>query len=369
MFLARTLLRPSGGPLSRALTTAAPGSIAFAFDIDGVLIRGGKALPTALTALQRLDANRIPFLLLTNGGGYLEEKRVEALTTLIGYPFHKDQIVQSHTPCKALVKDPQYGRVLVIGGRGTEAKEAALAYGFPEVVTPVELFKANPAVYPFGTYTQSDLSHAANVEVYGPAAKPITAILVFSDPRDFGTSLQLTLDLLNSNQGRLGTRRANTETARNPSPAIPIIFSNNDLLWANEYPVPRFGQGAFRIAVEALYQATNGVALESTILGKPFRVSYDYAHQVLANWKTGARTAPVLNVAPHPSPFSKVYMVGDNPASDIMGANNYGWESLLVRTGVYEDADWEEMVARPTGGVFDNVDEAVKWAVAQNGST
>lgn len=33
------------------------------------------------------------------------------------------------------------------------------------------------------------------------------------------------------------------------------------------------------------------------------------------------------------------YMVGDNPASDIAGARNFGWESILVRTGVFRGED------------------------------
>jgi len=34
-----------------------------------------------------------------------------------------------------------------------------------------------------------------------------------------------------------------------------------------------------------------------------------------------------------------IYMIGDNPASDIRGANAIGWPSFLVRTGVFRDAD------------------------------
>lgn len=32
-------------------------------------------------------------------------------------------------------------------------------------------------------------------------------------------------------------------------------------------------------------------------------------------------------------------MVGDNPASDIAGERNFGWESILVRTGVFRGKD------------------------------
>lgn len=35
---------------------------------------------------------------------------------------------------------------------------------------------------------------------------------------------------------------------------VPVYFSNPDLLWATDYPAPRFGQGAFAAALRELYQ-------------------------------------------------------------------------------------------------------------------
>lgn len=32
----------------------------------------------------------------------------------------------------------------------------------------------------------------------------------------------------------------------------------------------------------------------------------------------------------------KIVMIGDNEDTDILGAFNYGWQSILVRTGVSE---------------------------------
>ena len=34
---------------------------------------------------------------------------------------------------------------------------------------------------------------------------------------------------------------------------MPIHFSNPDVLWKSEHPFPRFGQGAFKLALRALY--------------------------------------------------------------------------------------------------------------------
>ena len=36
--------------------------------------------------------------------------------------------------------------------------------------------------------------------------------------------------------------------------SVPVYFSNPDLLWATDYPAPRFGQGAFAAALRELHQ-------------------------------------------------------------------------------------------------------------------
>ena len=59
---------------------------------------------------------------------------------------------------------------------------------------------------------------------------------------------------------------------------------------------------------------------------------------------------------------SHIYMVGDNPASDIIGGNMYGWNTCLVRTGVFQGGDNDEQ--NPANfGVFKNVLEAVQTAM------
>jgi ribonucleotide monophosphatase NagD (HAD superfamily) len=59
------------------------------------------------------------------------------------------------------------------------------------------------------------------------------------------------------------------------------------------------------------------------------------------------------------SALLNVYMVGDNPESDIAGANAYGWKSLLVKTGVYREG---KPAHEPTR-VVEDVEEALEWAV------
>lgn len=80
-----------------------------------------------------------------------------------------------------------------------------------------------------------------------------------------------------------------------PEDQIPVYFSANDLLWSNDFPQLRFGQGCFQESMAAIYQKTTGLELQryvrfrfiwimclpSTICrivgGKPSRATYEYA--------------------------------------------------------------------------------------------
>ena len=346
---------------------------AFVFDIDGVLIRGKKPILQAKPALDILNQHKIPYILMTNGGGVLEKVKADEVTEITGItpPISPLQVVQSHTPIKALALNHGFNRVLVIGGDGDNARVVAKDYGFKDIILPIDIVNDNPSVSPHHRFTKEDFArYAQPVDI----SKPIDAILVLNDPRDMNTDIQIVQDLLNSENGLIGTKR-NIHHIRNlEEPAIPIIFSNNDYVYANDYNLPRFGQGEFRIITEKLYKVTNNLKkhqkLESFILGKPFKIQYDFAHHVLIDWNNKLikdehllgnveQFLPQLGTEPNETPFKKIYMVGDNPESDIKGANDNGWESVLLRTGVYKDDDYNTMVAKPTVGVFNNVEDAV----------
>lgn len=362
-------------PICRRFYSKLRKEIAFVFDIDGVLLRGKKPIPGAKEALKLLNNYRIPYILLTNGGGITEGKRVEFISSQLQCEISPLQIVQSHTPMKALASNNNYRRVLVVGP--STSREAALSYGFRDVIMPVDLVKHTRAISPHHNYTQHELTHANDIDI----TIPIDAIFVFNDPRDMNSDLQIIMDTLNSENGYIGTKRNFNQLTNPEIPAVPIIFSNNDLVWANDYAIPRFGQGAFRIIIENLYREMNKLSprqnLHLTILGKPYKIQYDYAHYVLIDWRnklvnhetsdTFQEILPPLGQTPTESPFSKIYMIGDNPESDILGANTYGWESMLLRTGVYKDQDWNHIVAQPTCGVFDDVLQSVEFALIENG--
>ena len=132
-------------------------------------------------------------------------------------------------------------------------------------------------------------------------------------------------------------------------------------VWGNDHSVVRFGQGAFRLAIENVYKHTTGRDMQSTVFGKPHRITYDYANELLRQH--------LISLAPPSSATAEaakvvgpsVWMVGDNTESDIKGAVDFGWSSALVRTGVYKDHNGPPKY-KPTI-LVDNVEQAVIQAI------
>ncbi|KAL4888299.1 HAD-like domain-containing protein [Aspergillus ambiguus] len=329
---------------------AAAKNMAFAFDIDGVLAHGNEPIEEAKEALKMLNGDnelgiKIPYILLTNGGGKTETARCEQLSEILEVPISTDQFIQSHTPMQALAE--YYETVLVCGGEGQKIREVAENYGFKNVVHPKDILAWDPTVSPWRCFSEEDRAEAKPRDF---SKVKFDAILVFADSRDYATDMQLVIDLLLAEDGKMLTRAKDPVASR-----IPVYFSQGDLVFPTDHKgPPRLTQGAFRISIEAQYKALTGVDLERVVYGKPERATYTYADEVLRSWMEQIHNENRLP--------QNIYMVGDNPASDICGGNMYGWNTCLVRTGVFQGAVNDDN--NPANfGVFPNVLEAVKAAV------
>lgn len=103
--------------------------------IDGVLLRSSKPIEGATRGLKYLEKHKIPYILLTNGGGKHESVRVEQLRRVLGVELTEQNFVQSHTPFKALVEGTSKAdalkdkTILVTGGDGDKCRKVAELYG------------------------------------------------------------------------------------------------------------------------------------------------------------------------------------------------------------------------------------------------
>lgn len=158
--------------------------------------------------------------------------------------------------------------------------------------------------------------------------------MIWSSPRDVGLDLQISLDLQ----------------------------------WPTSYPHLRIAQGAFIAFLEGGWNAlTKGADLSTHIwkCGKPYERTYLFAERTLLGHHKNVN-------GPDAPRITTVYMVGDNPVSDIQGANNFispagiKWKSILVCTGVYKEGSEPEHI--PTRIVKD-IKAAVEWGIADGMET
>ncbi|KFY41011.1 hypothetical protein V495_05104 [Pseudogymnoascus sp. VKM F-4514 (FW-929)] len=382
--------RHQSTPQDNNSTVPAPPDFAFAFDIDGVLLRSSKSLPGASSTLRFLNKHSIPFILLTNGGGKHETERVAELSSRFDVPLSLENFVQSHTPFQEMVNGSEEYKALkdktifVTGNDQERVRDIAYRYGFKNVVTPGDILTAHPNIWPFAALHASHYSSIAKPLPPGPLK--IDAIFVFSDPHDWALDTQIILDLLLSSKGRpaqahllLSSKgELNTYSAKNGDRSLPnngwlqdgqpkLIFSNPDLFWATSHPLSRLGQGGFRAAFQGVWdEVTDGAELTKLVMGKPTQQTYLYSERVLQKHRVELLSALHKDVGE----LKQVFMIGDNPESDIRGANNFksptgtSWDSILVKTGVWQEGKPPKYEPKK---IVDNVQAAVKWALKKQG--
>lgn len=108
--------------------------------------------------------------------------------------------------------------------------------------------------------------------------------------------------------------------------------------------------GAFVHAFKSLFEHYSDKPLDIDFCGKPFPIQYEYAEDLFR------KNAMQTGITP-PTFF---FGIGDNPKSDIRGANAAGchWRSILVRTGVFQGGSNDEQ--DPADFVVHDVLEAVR---------
>lgn len=169
------------------------------------------------------------------------------------------------------------------------------------------------------------------------------------DPVLWSRDLQICCDVLRSN-GIVGTLSKTQE--------VPLFLSCPDFEYVTEFPVPRFGSGTFGMVLEHLFERLTARQLKTTWFGKPVLKTYISAEKTIAEIAKEKGYDSVHHI----------YAIGDNPLSDIAGANAAGdkWSSILVRTGMFQGDDDEDNDAdHPADRVCGDVGDALTFILGQ----
>ncbi|KAF4595291.1 phosphatidyl synthase [Ophiocordyceps camponoti-floridani] len=342
-------------PSSATPPLAVADSYVFAFDIDGVLVRGGNAIPEAIEAMKVLNGENeygthVPHIFVTNGGGKTEAERCADLSAQLKTDIKPGQFICGHTPMREMAD--RYRTVLIVGGEGEKCRTVAEGYGFTDVVTPGDIIKHDSATTPFRKLTAEEHANSRERDFSDVV---IDAVFVFADSRDWAGDIQIMLDLAMSRGGRLGTRSDTFDQGP------PFYFSHNDVVWSAAHEHVRLGMGALRRMFEVTFRdLTAGQGrLRTHAFGKPQVSTFEFASRLMSQWRCEEHGLTS-------DPPQTIYFVGDTPESDIRGTNavdeksDNEWYSILVKTGVYQDGT--EPAFKPRA-IVDNVLDAVKLGI------
>lgn len=170
---------------------AARRRLGFAFDVDGVLMRGKTALPGASSMLQRLKQESVPFAILTNNGGMLEKTRSKQLTDALGVEIRPEQVVLSHSAMRVAAEPFVDMPVLVLGSLAY-MEVAQQELGFKQALTVRQLLQSNPDLSPYFKMLPDDC-RLANMDPLASAVgiADIAAIFIIHDPIEWAHELQV----------------------------------------------------------------------------------------------------------------------------------------------------------------------------------
>ncbi|XP_010253464.1 PREDICTED: uncharacterized protein YKR070W isoform X2 [Nelumbo nucifera] len=338
-------------------------SFGIAFDIDGVIIRGHTPIGGSQQALRRLYGDcgmlKIPFVFLTNGGGVPESKRASELSELLGVNILPLQVVQGHSPFKNLAK--RYENQLVVAVGKGEPATVMFEYGFKNVLSIDEYSSYFDGIDPLSQFKNWEINgeikkRSTSKEItarHNIFSERVKAVFIVSDSVDWSRDIQVLCDILRT--GGLPGR----ENGQQPR----LYFANDDLEYQGAFPSERLGMGAFRIALESIFNRIHPHALEYTCFGKPNPFVFKNAEAVLRQVQLSSHHdhQAVNNGLAGGHPFRTLYMIGDNPLVDIKGARQAGhpWFSILTRTGVFRGK--ENHAEFPADLVVDTVEEAMDY--------
>ncbi|XP_061641518.1 haloacid dehalogenase-like hydrolase domain-containing 5 isoform X2 [Phyllopteryx taeniolatus] len=276
------------------------GEAGILLDVDGVLLRGGRVIPAARRAFRKLlDADGrflFPTVFVTNAGSCQPQRKAQQLSALLDVRISPDQVVLSYSPLRML--SSFHDKRVLVSGQGP-VSDIARSLGFKKVVSVEKLCEQHPLL----DMVDHNRRPRPPSELQ-PESAQIEAVVLFGEPVRWETNLQLLLDVLLTD-GRP------SRAYRPPAVQLPVLACNLDLLWMARAPSPRLGHGMFLLCLESAYKKLTGAELRyEALLGKPGLLTYRYARRALTRSNRHREV-------------QTIYAIGDNPMTDVYGANLY----------------------------------------------
>jgi len=341
-------------------------------DVDGVLVLDANAIkysPETLKYLRlplnKIDSDRfhniesqLPLICLTNAGGVLEQAKANSINKLLKLEGEFEQLTYEHvivnsTPLRILKEQLQDKTILMagIGDLGLMAQ----SFGFNKYITITEYSTMFHYLVPNSAnaegWTEKDMLNMRAIikerlnilddSIFNDPL-PVSAMIIWNDVYKWDECAQIMCDLTSSEDGTIADKfpEHGTKTKH-----IPIYACSNDLVYAGNFRLPRIACGGAVETFKHMYKLLYGLDPEITYYGKPEISTFRYTEQyVREKWNNFE--------------ISNFYMIGDNPTTDIKGANRAGWTSILVKSGIFKGD--ENDVQNPANFVVNDLKEAIQ---------
>jgi len=135
----------------------------------------------------------------------------------------------------------------------TQLRWPNLRYGLKHAYILQDLVAWNPAIWDRYHLTSEEEGFVKRNVDFSQIG--FSAVFVIHDNgMDWGLATQVITEVLTSQGGVLGTYKARQGGA---DAEVPLILTNPDVIWGSDYPLPRLGMGAFRLALEAVYKVSH----------------------------------------------------------------------------------------------------------------
>ena len=243
---------------------------AVVLDIDGVLIRKGKALPASNILLETLRKDDTPLAILTNSADDSVHERCKTLSDA-GLTVNPEDITSSGHALEPYVAKHKL--------------QGSLFFMFGRLGNPCYAETAGLIV----THSVTDLENCSGV-------------LVGEGTYDWQVSINGVVNFLRSR------------------PNAHLICPNPDLYFPGENESIIIASGGItKFIVDIL--AANGTDIEPEYLGKPYSAIFNHCHHHLEQ-----RVGRTIDK-------SRTVMVGDMIEGDTRGANDFGYRSVLLLSG------------------------------------
>lgn len=356
-------------------THTVPGIVS---DIDGVLLKQINPIPRSANgirflkkSLEEIDPEKfsgvkelLPFVCLTNSGTGTEKYKAETISKILGIEeaherLNAHDIIMNFTPLREVFKEYK-DKLVMLGGLGP-LEHMAEDFGLNKFITDEEYCAMFPILIPYAERPKDGEEFervrekvAARLGITNKAEldEPLQvhAIFMLNDPVKWDQRVQIICDLLSTSDGKV----AHKFPLVGPEDHIPVYCTNDDLQFASDFRLPRMTFGCFNETLKSIYKKIYKRDLQLKMYGKPQKVTFDFAKKYL-------QESTKLQI-------SKLYMIGDNPKSDIRGANAAGMTTILVKSGVFQlvegyDNDHED----PADYIVEDFVDAIKLILKLEG--